>query len=521
MNRYEITATIGDGSFGRVFRATQKESGTVFAIKQIKKKIQSWTECISLREIQSLRELSHPNIVSLREVMLEGDGSLYLLFEYMSDGSLYELMKRCIEGGHKLTHDRVKSYVLQLLSALSFLHDEKDAFHRDLKPENVLVSGNTVKLADFGLCREITANAPFTYYVSTRWYRSPEVILRSPSYGPPIDLYGAGLILYELYSLTPLLPGSSEIDQIKLMTDLLGPPIHWDEGVELMKRMKLVLPPSASSPRLRRETQEEVELRIQQRLPKDVPSSAANLIALLLSWNPHDRPSAKECMQSSLFSQSINSTSQKDKVEKDVEEEEQAQKAVPSTVKRSNLSNERSRKHERGDTTDTSTRKAARLPFSLKKSEGTHHGEDNNEFNDYLAAVSSSCREDGSLPASSSGRTGHKIRPLLFEKENRTFSDESQSRSSHGYFQEITGFDYAKSTRKKRKPNIRKYRGMSSVTQPCLGRGIQVQISNQTPFVPADNVANIWDKTEENVANIWDKTEETNSEFVENEFHFR
>ena len=192
------------------------------------------------------------------------------------------------------------------------------------------------------------------------------------------------------------------------------------------------------------------------------------------------------------------------------------------SVKRSNLSNERSRKRERGDITDTSTRKAARLPFSLKKSEGANHGEDNNEFNDYLAAVSSSCREDGSLPASSSGRTGHKIRPLLFEKENRTFSDESQS--SHGYFQEITGFDYAKSTRKKRKPNIRKKRGMASAhpnTSSILGRGIQVQISNQTPFVPADNVANIWDKTEENVANIWDKTEETNSEFVENEFHFR
>ena len=507
MNRYEITATIGDGSFGRVFRATQKESGEIYAIKQIKKKIQSWTECISLREIQSLRDLSHPNIVSLREVMLEGDGSLYFVFEYMTDGSLYELMKRCIEGGQKLSHDRVKSFMLQLLNALAFLHDEKNAFHRDLKPENVLVSGDTVKLADFGLCREIRANAPFTYYVSTRWYRSPEVILRSPSYGPPIDLYGTGLILYELYSLTPLLPGSSEIDQIKLMTELLGPPIHWEEGVELMQRMKLVRPPSASSERSREEMQEEVELRIQQRLPKDVPSSAANLIASLLSWNPQDRPCAKECMRSNLFlptthPQSINCGSQKDMVEKDVEENLK-QKAVPSTVKRSNLSNERKRK--RDDFTDA--REAAKLPFM---------GEDENEFNDYLAAVSSSCRDDGSLPTTSSaGRAGHKIRPLLFEKENRSFSDESLS--SHGYLQEITGFGYAKSTRKEKKSNIRKKRGIAS----ALGRGIQVQISNQTPFVPADNGARILDKTDENLANIWDKTEDTNSDLVENEFHFR
>ena len=118
MNRYKITAQIGDGSFGRVYRATQKESGSVFAIKQIKQKIQSWTECISLREIQSLRDLNHPNIVSMREVMLESDGSLFFVFEYMPDGSLYELMKRCIETKKTLSNDRVASYVMQLLNAL-------------------------------------------------------------------------------------------------------------------------------------------------------------------------------------------------------------------------------------------------------------------------------------------------------------------------------------------------------------------------------------------------------------------
>ena len=94
MNRYEIKAQIGDGSFGQVFQATLKESGSIVAIKQIKKKMHSWTECISLREIQSLRDTNHPNIVSLMEVILESDGSLYFVFEFMPDGSLYELMKR-------------------------------------------------------------------------------------------------------------------------------------------------------------------------------------------------------------------------------------------------------------------------------------------------------------------------------------------------------------------------------------------------------------------------------------------
>eukprot|EP00984_Skeletonema_dohrnii_P015557 scaffold6748_cov128-Skeletonema_dohrnii-CCMP3373.AAC.4 len=520
MNRYKITAQIGDGSFGRVYRATQKETGSTFAIKQIKKKIQSWTECISLREIQSLRDLNHPNIVSMREVMLESDGSLFFVFEYMPDGSLYELMKRCIETKKTLSNDRVASYVMQLLNALSFLHDDRGCMHRDLKPENILVSGDTIKLADFGLCRDVNSNPPFTYYVSTRWYRSPEVILRSLSYGPKIDLYATGLILAELYSLRPLLPGSSEIDQIKLMTDLIGPPTDdWEEGVELMQRMKLI-PPTASSSPPWRETQDEVEMRVQQMLPKDVPSSAANLIASLLSWNPHHRPSAKECMQHELFtSQSTNSTSPHDVVEeKESESEEQMQKAVPSTVKRSNLSNERIRKRD-DFTSNLTQREATRLPFSLKKSEGMH-GEDNNEFSDYLVAVSNSSRGDGSLPttSSSSGRAGNKIRPLLFEKENSSFPEESlSSRGDTGYFQEMSGFGYPKSTRKKKnnKSNSRKLYGQThrrSGIASALGRGIQVQISNQDqgPFVPADDVAN-----------IWDRTEEKNTNFDELDFHFR
>ena len=165
MDRFHIIAQIGDGSFGTVFQATLKESGTTFAIKHIKKKMKSWTESISLREIQSLRELNHPNIVSMREVILESNGSLNLVFEFMPDGSLYELMKRCIESNTRLSNERVASFVMQLLNALSFLHDEKRCFHRDLKPENVLVSGDVVKLADFGLCREISTNAKFTQYV--------------------------------------------------------------------------------------------------------------------------------------------------------------------------------------------------------------------------------------------------------------------------------------------------------------------------------------------------------------------
>ena len=86
-------------------------------------------------------------------------------------------------------------------------------FHRDVKPENCLVSGDTLKLADFGLARETRSRPPYTDYVSTRWYRAPEVLLRSTAYSAPVDVFAAGAILAELFNLRPLFPGTSEADQ--------------------------------------------------------------------------------------------------------------------------------------------------------------------------------------------------------------------------------------------------------------------------------------------------------------------
>jgi serine/threonine protein kinase len=86
-------------------------------------------------------------------------------------------------------------------------------FHRDLKPENIMVcNGNSVRLCDFGLAREIRSRPPYTDYVSTRWYRAPEILLKSTTYNSPVDIFAIGCIMSELYLQNPLFNGNSEID---------------------------------------------------------------------------------------------------------------------------------------------------------------------------------------------------------------------------------------------------------------------------------------------------------------------
>lgn len=97
-------------------------------------------------------------------------------------------------------------------------------FHRDLKPENLLVINGSLKIADFGLARETRSRPPFTEYVSTRWYRAPEVLLRSTNYNSPIDLFAMGAMMAELYTFRPLFPGKSEADQMFKICQVLGTP---------------------------------------------------------------------------------------------------------------------------------------------------------------------------------------------------------------------------------------------------------------------------------------------------------
>jgi len=286
MNRYKVMKALGDGTYGSVMRAQNKQTGEIVAIKKFKQKYRSWEECVKLREVTSLRKLIHPNIVKLKEVIREND-ELHLVFEHM-DNNLYEYIK----GRTKALPERtVRNMMFQTIQALLHVH-KNGYFHRDMKPENLLVRGEVVKLADFGLAREIRARPPFTDYVSTRWYRAPEVLLRSSVYNSPLDLWACGAIMAELYTFRPLFPGSSESDQLFKICSVLGTPsqVAWPEGHRLAGR---------------------INFRFPQFVPTDlesiVPQASKEGIELMMGtmqWDPNNRFSCAKCLAHPYFATS-------------------------------------------------------------------------------------------------------------------------------------------------------------------------------------------------------------------------
>ncbi|KAG0497865.1 hypothetical protein HPP92_002556 [Vanilla planifolia] len=204
MERYRLIKEVGDGSFGNVWRAVNKESGEIVAIKKMKKKYYSWEECINLQEIKSLRKMNHPNIVKLKEVIREHD-ELYFIFEYL-ECNLYQFMK---DREKPFSETEIRNWCFQVFQALAYMH-QQGYFHRDLKPENLLLYKDAIKVADFGLAREISSKPPFTEYVSTRWYRAPEVLLHSSVYGPAVDAINFNFPQYPGAHLSLLIPSASD-----------------------------------------------------------------------------------------------------------------------------------------------------------------------------------------------------------------------------------------------------------------------------------------------------------------------
>ena len=298
MDNYEILTRLGGGTFADVYKAIEKKTRELVAIKVLKKKYSSWEKCVELREYKSLKKLQEAastssykgikNLIKLKEIIyIKETGVLNLIFEYM-EKDLFELMKERSRIKN-LNENQIRSVVYQTLLGLSFMH-KYGFFHRDLKPENLLVTGEIVKIADFGLAREIRSIPPYTEYVSTRYYRAPECILKSTNYNSPIDIWALGCIMAEMYlHPTPLFLGSNEKEVFIKICSILGTPTNetWNEGVQLAKKIDFKFPKSDGCPL--------------QNVIANASEDAIDLMKFMIKWDPNQRATANNLLAHKFF----------------------------------------------------------------------------------------------------------------------------------------------------------------------------------------------------------------------------
>ncbi|ESO86322.1 hypothetical protein LOTGIDRAFT_207088 [Lottia gigantea] len=289
--KYEKVLKIGQGTFGEVFKAKDKQNrNKLVAMKKVlMENEKEGFPITALREIKILQLLKHDNVVDLIEICRTTaspynryKSTFYLVFEFCE----HDLAGLLSNANVKFKLAEIKKVMSQLLNGLFFIHSNK-ILHRDMKAANILITKHGVlKLADFGLARAFShpkhgqANR-YTNRVVTLWYRPPELLLGERNYGPAIDMWGAG----------PIMQGNTEQHQLQLISQLCGSikPDVWPGVEKLDLYEKLELPKGQ-----KRKVKERLEAYV-----KDKP--ALELLDKLLTLNPAKRLDSDTALNHDFF----------------------------------------------------------------------------------------------------------------------------------------------------------------------------------------------------------------------------
>lgn len=296
-DKYEKIAKIGQGTFGEVFKARSKtDPKKIVALKKVlMENEKEGFPITALREIRILQLLNHDNIVNLIEICRTYNRhktTFYLVFDFCE----HDLAGLLSNFNVKFTLQEIKKVMQQMFEGLYFIHTNK-IIHRDMKAANILITKQGIlKLADFGLARAISINKAnqtnrYTNRVVTLWYRPPELLLGERNYGPAVDMWGAGCIMAEMWTRSPIMQGNTEQHQLTLIAQLCGAINEdvWPGVSNLDFFSKLEIPRGSKR-------------RVKERLKPYVKDQyACDLIDKLLSLDPSKRLDADNALNHDLF----------------------------------------------------------------------------------------------------------------------------------------------------------------------------------------------------------------------------